>query len=582
MNRLRGRRPLQRPDRVGTPELALFVLGPALLPALFSKDHVTDALAVIGLNLTILAVSYRRHQLRPRAHDPVGPRPHDRAARQPGRPHDAVAAAPPAVRDRPVHQRRDLAGRRRTSRRRSSCSAWGCSSSRGRRSSCCASAASWPRCRPSRPGPRPARRARRTRPAPGWSRHELAGVPDPPPLSRRARINMATVMVFSQGLQIVLVASAIGLFYVLFGLVAVREATMTAWVGDDLDRIGAFTLFGNEVLLTWDLIRVLHPHRRPLGRAAHLLGPHRPDLPGGVLRGDADRDARAPWPPGPSTSRPWPSGTSDRITRRMRTRLRVSEVRSGPMRRLVALLVGVSWPPAGVAGGARRRPAGRGRLRRRGRCAATSRGGAPMRGRPGCRLAEADQRRHLPPGRDTGRRRRDECGQPVRRLRPGRAGRLPSSRFRADSYRVEWGTTTRWLATSHRRAGGPGGHRQAALTPDGRVLAGRVTNMDGAPRFASISIWRGHPTAAGGPSTARATIPARASGRIGSRPTAVTASTRPSTTTGPVGTAARPACASPGRLVVGPDDHLHPRRRHPCAVLPGPTDDFCIPPGFNS
>jgi hypothetical protein len=85
---------------------------------------------------------------------------------------------------------------------------------------------------------------------------DLAGAPDPPPLSRRARINMATVMVFSQGLQIVLVAAAIGLFYVAFGLVAVREATMTAWVGDGLDRVGVFTLFGHEVLLTWDLVRV--------------------------------------------------------------------------------------------------------------------------------------------------------------------------------------------------------------------------------------------------------------------------------------------------------------------------------------
>jgi hypothetical protein len=64
------------------------------------------------------------------------------------------------------------------------------------------------------------------------------------------------VLVFSQGLQILLVAAAIGLFYVAFGLVAIREATMVAWVGDGLDRIGAATLFGHEVLLTWDLVRV--------------------------------------------------------------------------------------------------------------------------------------------------------------------------------------------------------------------------------------------------------------------------------------------------------------------------------------
>ena len=58
VNRLRGRRPLQRPDRVGTPELAVFVFAPALLPALFSKDHLTDSLGAVVLNLVILAVAF--------------------------------------------------------------------------------------------------------------------------------------------------------------------------------------------------------------------------------------------------------------------------------------------------------------------------------------------------------------------------------------------------------------------------------------------------------------------------------------------------------------------------------------------
>ena len=84
----------------------------------------------------------------------------------------------------------------------------------------------------------------------------LAEPPDPPPLGRRARINVALVLVFSQGVQIVVVAGAIGLFYVAFGLVAVREATLTAWVGTELDVIGEVTLFGQQVVLTWDLIRV--------------------------------------------------------------------------------------------------------------------------------------------------------------------------------------------------------------------------------------------------------------------------------------------------------------------------------------
>jgi hypothetical protein len=80
--------------------------------------------------------------------------------------------------------------------------------------------------------------------------------PDPPPLGKRARLNVALVLVFTQGVQIVIVGLVIGLFYVAFGLVAVREPTMEAWIGSELDRIGEVQLFGHPVLLTWDLIRV--------------------------------------------------------------------------------------------------------------------------------------------------------------------------------------------------------------------------------------------------------------------------------------------------------------------------------------
>jgi hypothetical protein len=84
----------------------------------------------------------------------------------------------------------------------------------------------------------------------------LVEPPDPEPLGRRARINIALVLVFSQGVQIILVATVIGLFYVGFGLVAVRETTMASWVGAPLDVLGEITVFGHPVVLTWDLIRV--------------------------------------------------------------------------------------------------------------------------------------------------------------------------------------------------------------------------------------------------------------------------------------------------------------------------------------
>jgi len=254
VNRLRGRRPLQRPDRIGTPELALFVLVPALLPALFSKDHVTDAGAAIALNLTILALTYlvTSYGVVPMTRWALG-----RTAEQVGNVADLMVRSLPLLLlfatvlfinaeiwqvgsdfEAPffllslgmlflagtafliLRQERELAA--------------------------VSTFATWDE----------AREAAGSAPVAEVPVDELAGVPDPPPLDRRERVNLSMVLVFGQGLQILLVATAIGLFYVLFGLVAIREATMTAWVGDGLDPIGALQLFGNEVLLTWDLVRV--------------------------------------------------------------------------------------------------------------------------------------------------------------------------------------------------------------------------------------------------------------------------------------------------------------------------------------
>jgi hypothetical protein len=65
-------------------------------------------------------------------------------------------------------------------------------------------------------------------------------------------------------------------------------------------------------------------------------------------------------------------------------------------------------------------------------------------------------------------------------------------RFDADNYRPEW-----WNDQPNRTsatiidvdAGGPV-IANAALTPNGRVIAGRVTNMRGVPKFASVGIWQ--------------------------------------------------------------------------------------------
>jgi hypothetical protein len=80
--------------------------------------------------------------------------------------------------------------------------------------------------------------------------------PEPPRLGKRARLNVALVLVFTQGVKIVIVGIVVGLFYLAFGLIAVREPTIVAWIGEDVDRIGEVTVFGKPILLTWDLIRV--------------------------------------------------------------------------------------------------------------------------------------------------------------------------------------------------------------------------------------------------------------------------------------------------------------------------------------
>ena len=255
VNRLRGRRPLQRPDRVGTPELTLFVLGPAVLPALFSKDHVTDSLGAVVLNLVILAVTFvvTSYGLVPMTRWALG-----QMFRQLANVTDLMVRSLPLLLlfatflfltteiwqvagalEAPfflmvlgmlfaagtlflvLRQRREVDEVARFG--------------------------TWVEAQLCAEGT----------PAAEADVADLADPPEPKPLGRRARINIALVLVFSQGVQIILVATVIGLFYVAFGLIAVNEATMTSWVGADLDVIGDVTLFGQPVVLTWDLLRVV-------------------------------------------------------------------------------------------------------------------------------------------------------------------------------------------------------------------------------------------------------------------------------------------------------------------------------------
>ena len=77
------------------------------------------------------------------------------------------------------------------------------------------------------------------------------------PLDRMDRVNLGLLMFVAQAVRVVLVGVVIGAFYVGFGLLTVREATIVSWVASgQLDPLARFGLFGNELVLTWELLAV--------------------------------------------------------------------------------------------------------------------------------------------------------------------------------------------------------------------------------------------------------------------------------------------------------------------------------------
>lgn len=97
----------------------------------------------------------------------------------------------------------------------------------------------------------------------GCTSSPLAGVSEPaadrpispPPLDRATRRNISLMQFVGVSIQVLLVAGLIFGFYILFGLLTVREETLLQWVADDsLNRSGdllwSSRLFGNEMILT--------------------------------------------------------------------------------------------------------------------------------------------------------------------------------------------------------------------------------------------------------------------------------------------------------------------------------------------
>jgi hypothetical protein len=77
-----------------------------------------------------------------------------------------------------------------------------------------------------------------------------------PPLGTLQRVNVGLVLVVSHALQVLVVSIAIGAFFVVFGALAITPETMTDWIGDPGKQLITVSLYGKDVVVTEELLRV--------------------------------------------------------------------------------------------------------------------------------------------------------------------------------------------------------------------------------------------------------------------------------------------------------------------------------------
>ena len=84
-----------------------------------------------------------------------------------------------------------------------------------------------------------------------------AGDPSEIALSARQRVNIGLVSVFSQAILITFVAVVLALFFLMFGLLAIPEATTASWTQlEDVRVLAHFRLGGRTLVITESLLRV--------------------------------------------------------------------------------------------------------------------------------------------------------------------------------------------------------------------------------------------------------------------------------------------------------------------------------------
>ena len=86
---------------------------------------------------------------------------------------------------------------------------------------------------------------------------DLHGTPPEPDLGRVERLNIAILLTISQVVQTLLVGIIAGVFYVLFGLLAVRSETIAQWTTTvEVDPLATLSFLGDEIVITWEHLSV--------------------------------------------------------------------------------------------------------------------------------------------------------------------------------------------------------------------------------------------------------------------------------------------------------------------------------------
>jgi hypothetical protein len=258
VNRMRGRRPFQRPDTIGTPEVLAFVLVPPLIPLVFG-GQVAQALQVAAANLVVLGLIYVGTSY---AVVPMTRWAGQQALRQVGAIANLMVRSLPLLLlfsmflffNAELWKIMDdlpdaawwaaigllvLVGSSfiafRVPRELADVSRFG----------------SW----------REVGEVLDADPSVPMGSTLLAGLdlderPAPPPLGRRARANLGLVFFAGQSMQILAVTVLIGTFYVAFGMLTIIESTIVQWTSSEDVRVLWRVAVGDaDLVLTVELLR---------------------------------------------------------------------------------------------------------------------------------------------------------------------------------------------------------------------------------------------------------------------------------------------------------------------------------------